>query len=146
AFALGPGDALLLIGPNGSGKSSLLRLMAGLLPPQRGWLEWDGIAVAEDPAAHRARLHLVGHQDAGKAVLTVHETALFWGGLGGGDGGAADAALDRFGLAPLAGFPCRLLSAGQKKRLSLARLLAAPAPLWLLDEPTTGLDQASTRG
>jgi heme exporter protein A len=141
SFALEAGDALLLTGPNGSGKSSLLRLMAGLLPPWSGTLAWAGESVAADKAAHRARLHFVGHQDALKPVLTAAETLAFWAGLRGGD--AVDAALERFRLATLAETPCRYLSAGQKRRLALARLLASPAPLWLLDEPTTGLDAAS---
>ena len=144
-FALAAGDALILEGPNGSGKSSLLRLMAGLLRPFAGTLGWAGEAIAQDPASHRARLHLIGHQDAVKSVFTVIETVNFWAGLRGGDDGAAGAAVERLGLGPLADTPCRLLSAGQKKRLSLARLLASPAPLWLLDEPTTGLDAAATR-
>jgi heme exporter protein A len=144
SFALGAGDALVLTGPNGSGKSSLLRVMAGLLPPHAGSLAWNGGAIAEDRAAHRARLHFVGHQDAIKPVLTVLETVHFWGGLRGGGTSAADAALHRFGLGALASLPCRLLSAGQRRRLALARLIAAPAPLWLLDEPTTGLDRDAT--
>ena len=119
--------------------------MAGLLPQSAGTLDWGGAAIARDPVAHREHLHFIGHQDAVKPVLTVLETVTFWGGLHGGIATLAEAALDRFGIAPLAGFPCRLLSAGQKKRLALARLLAAPAPLWLLDEPTTGLYAAATR-
>jgi heme exporter protein A len=143
-FALEAGDALILSGPNGSGKSSLLRLMAGLLPPFSGTLRWAGEAIAQDPAAHRARLHLIGHQDAVKPVFTVTEMVNFWTGLRGAEDGAG-AVIERFGLGALAETPCRFLSAGQKKRLSLARLLASGAPLWLLDEPTTGLDSASTR-
>lgn len=145
SFALGPGDALLLTGPNGSGKSSLLRLMAGLLPPLSGALSWDGSPVGDDPARHRARLQFIGHQDAVKPVLTVLETVTFWAGLRGAGAASAQAALDRLGLGRLAEWPCRLLSAGQKRRLALARLLAAPAPLWLLDEPTTGLDHDAAR-
>jgi len=144
-FALETGGALVLTGSNGSGKSSLLRLMAGLLPSQSGALSWDGEAIGSDPAAHRARLHFIGHQDALKPVLTVFETVAFWGGLRGGDEKTAAASLARFGLDHVADSPCRLLSAGQRKRVSLARLLASTAPLWLLDEPTTGLDEASTR-
>jgi heme exporter protein A len=143
-FALEAGAALVLSGPNGSGKSSLLRLMAGLLPPFSGTLSWAGEAIGQDQAAHRARLHLIGHQDAVKPVFTVIETANFWAGLRGADDKAAAAAVERLGLGPLAEAPCRLLSAGQKKRLSLARLLTSKAPLWLLDEPTTGLDAAAT--
>jgi heme exporter protein A len=138
SFLLTPGDALLLTGPNGSGKSSLLRLMAGLTPPEAGLLAWDGTAVAGDPAAHRARLHFIGHQEAVKPVLTVAEQLAFWSGMRGG--GDVAAALARFRLSALAEWPCRVLSAGQRRRLALARLVATPAPLWLLDEPTTGLD------
>ena len=138
AFALPPGGALVLTGPNGSGKSSLLRLMAGLSRPEAGSLSWDGVPVDDDPAAHRARLHFIGHQDAVKPALAVGETLRFWAGMHGG--AAVASALAHFRLEALADWPCRHLSAGQRRRLALARLVASPAPLWLLDEPTTGLD------
>jgi heme exporter protein A len=144
SFALEAGEALVLLGPNGSGKSSLLRLMALLLRPAAGQLFWQGESAAADPEAHGARLHYVGHHDAVKPVLTVQETLGFWARLHGG--GAAErvrAALEAFDLVRLADAPGRLLSAGQKRRTNLARLIAAPAPLWLLDEPTTALDKAS---
>ena len=137
-FAVAPGGALILVGPNGSGKSSLLRLMAGLTPPQEGRLLWDGTEIVEDRAAHRARLHFIGHADALKATFTAAETLEFWAGMRGG--GAVAAALDRFRLSRHGSTPCRLLSAGQRRRLALARLVASPAALWLLDEPLTGLD------
>jgi heme exporter protein A len=137
-FALLPGGALLLTGPNGSGKSSLLRLMAGLTRPEAGRLVWNGATIAEDAPAHRARLHFIGHQDALKPVLSVAETLAFWAGMRGGADVAAG--LQRFRLAALAEWPCRLLSAGQRRRLALARCVASPAPLWLLDEPANGLD------
>lgn len=138
SFSLAAGGALVLTGPNGSGKSSLLRLMAGLGRPEAGVLSWDGAPVGDDPPAHRARLHFIGHQEAVKPLLSVAENLAFWAGMrGGGDVGQA---LARFRLAAFAGSPCRLLSAGQRRRLALARLLASPAPLWLLDEPATGLD------
>ena len=142
-FTLPAGGALVLTGANGSGKSSLLRLMAGLTPPEAGVLAWDGVPIADDPAAHRARLHFIGHADALKPVLTVFETLSFWAGMRGGAaaGDAIADALDRFRLAPLAETPCRLLSQGQRRRLALARLTASPADLWLLDEPLAGLDE-----
>ena len=142
-FALAAGGALVLTGPNGSGKSSLLRLMAGLLAPAAGTLSWGGAPIAENLEAHRGRLHYLGHLDAVKPVLTARENLAFWAGLNGGEPDNVDVALDRFGLGPLANTPGRLLSAGQKRRLALARLLVAPADLWLLDEPTVGLDRDS---
>ncbi|MBW7851813.1 MAG: heme ABC exporter ATP-binding protein CcmA [Rhodospirillales bacterium] len=145
-FSLNAGDALILLGPNGSGKSSLLRLMAGLIRPAAGELSWNGEAVAADRERHAGRIHYVGHHDAIKPVLTVIENLAFWARLHGAESDdKTDAALERLGLDHLAGTPGKLLSAGQKRRLNLARLLAAPAPLWLLDEPSVALDRASVR-
>ncbi|MGE5145265.1 MAG: heme ABC exporter ATP-binding protein CcmA [Candidatus Eiseniibacteriota bacterium] len=142
AFDLAAGGALKLTGPNGSGKSSLLRLMAGLLRPAAGALSWNGEDPHDETDAFRAALRYLGHHDAIKPALTVAENLAFWSGLMG-TGGDAAAALDVFGLARLATLPARFLSAGQRRRLALARLVAAPGRLWLLDEPTVGLDRAS---
>lgn len=141
-FAVSAGEALVLTGPNGSGKSSLLRMMAGLLPPAAGILYRDGEDVREAPDEHRGGLHYVGHLDAVKPVLTVAENLAFWAGIRQADADVGGA-LDALGLTRLADTPARLLSAGQKRRLNLARLAASPAPLWLLDEPTVALDAAS---
>lgn len=144
-FALPPGGALVLIGPNGSGKSSLLRLMAGLTPHEAGILAWGGTDIREDPAVHRTRLHFIGHSDGLKPVLSAGESLAFWAKMRGTNAAIAPA-LARFGLANAATLPCRYLSAGQKRRLALARLVAAPAELWLLDEPLTSLDsEAATQ-
>jgi len=132
------GEALLLQGPNGSGKSTLLRVLAGLMPAAEGTVAWDGIDVARDREAHRARLTFLGHQDALKGGLTALENLQFWASFNGGN---AEAALKAFGLAKLADRPARTLSAGQKRRLALSRLALSDAlPLWLLDEPVTALD------
>ena len=143
SFALAAGDALILTGPNGSGKSSLLRLIAGYLKPAEGAVYWNGTPANADQDNIRRNLHYVGHLDGVKSVLSVRENLYFWARLRGADGNAVSAALARFGLFPLADFPARFLSAGQRRRLSLARLLASPARLWLLDEPAVGLDSQS---
>jgi heme exporter protein A len=141
SFRVAAGEALLLRGPNGSGKSSLLRCMAGLLAPVAGTQTWDDRPLALDPDGHRGRLRYLGHQDAVKPALSVLENLALWQQLHGlSDAAALRRALAALGLDPLAELPARLLSAGQRRRVALARLLAAPAPLWLLDEPTTALD------
>uniref|UniRef100_UPI001F01DFA1 heme ABC exporter ATP-binding protein CcmA n=1 Tax=Falsiroseomonas oryziterrae TaxID=2911368 RepID=UPI001F01DFA1 len=140
SFSVATGGALLLTGPNGAGKSSLLRLVAGLIRPVEGRLAWNGEDAMSDLPAHARRLRYLSHGDALKPSLTARENLDFYARLWGGEVTPALAAL---GLADLADLPVRVLSSGQKRRLALARLALAPAALWLLDEPTVGLDAAS---
>ena len=145
-FAVAPGAALLLRGPNGSGKTSLLRMIAGFLEPPEGRLTWNGRPFGEvddEAGDDPARIAFVGHLDAVKRALSVAENLAFWAGLYGGGGGGVNQALDRLGIGHLAELPARFLSAGQRRRLGLARLMVTPAALWLLDEPTVTLDEAS---
>lgn len=139
-FHLAAGGALVLSGPNGSGKSTLLRLLAGLTPPAAGTLSWDGQDALADLAAHARRVAYLGHQDAIKPGLSVRENLDLHARL---HNRPAEPALAAMGLAALSDLPARMLSAGQKRRLALARLDLTPAPIWLLDEPTLGLDTAS---
>jgi heme exporter protein A len=144
SFRLPAGGALVLTGANGSGKTSLLRLLAGLIAPAAGRLSWGQTPIEDDLAGHRARLHYVGHQDGVKPGLTPRETLVFWAALRGCGircrASVLDAALAAFALEPVADWPCRWLSAGQRRRLALTRLSVASAPLWLLDEPFSALD------
>ena len=140
SFALGSGEALVVTGPNGAGKSTLLRTIAGLLPVEAGDIAFLGAGDDASPAVHA---HYVAHADAQKASLTALENLRFWASQLGEGGIGADAALARLGLAHAADLPVGYLSAGQKRRAALARLLVSPRPLWLLDEPATALDAAS---
>jgi heme exporter protein A len=140
SFRVGAGQLLALTGPNGAGKSTLLRVIAGLLAPDLGVLRITG-------AEEGRSAHYVGHADALKAALTLGETLAFWAalyreGAGKGTGQPFEACADAVGLGHALALPVSVLSAGQRKRAALARLLVAPRPLWLLDEPTTALDRA----
>jgi len=145
AFAIAPGTATLLRGPNGAGKSSLLRLAAGLLHPATGRLTWDERDASRDREDHRRRIRYVGHLDAVKPVLTATENLAHWAAIYGTptDPEALVSALASLDLGALASLPARFLSAGQRRRLNLARLVVSPGQLWLLDEPTVSLDAAS---
>src|ERR1043165_3615770 len=136
---LSAGEALALVGPNGSGKSSLLRLIAGLLRPAAGRIELAGGAP---PHTLPEQAHYLGHLDPLKASLTVAENLTFWARYLGGDLAALPSALAGLGLGGLADLPAAYLSAGQRRLISLARLIAVPRPVWLLDEPTSALDAA----
>src|SRR5437016_6620966 len=139
-FTVCAGEALLVTGPNGSGKSSLLRLVAGLLRPQQGRLKLEG---GDSELTIPEQAHYLGHQDALKPSLSVAENLTFWAGyLGNGRAGLTDV-LEAVGLAPIRDLPAGYLSAGQRRRLSIARLVAVPRPIWLLDEAAAALDQAA---
>jgi heme exporter protein A len=138
-FAVEAGEALAITGRNGAGKTTLLRLIAGLLEPARGHLELAG-GAPDTTLAEQA--HYMGHRDALKPALSVQENLAFWYAFLGGRDAPAASALDTVGLGGLAGLPAGYLSAGQRRRLALARLIAAPRPVWLLDEPTAALDSA----
>ena len=131
------GEALEIRGPNGTGKTTLLRAIAGFLAPSEGTIT---LAGGVEDATVGEQCHFIGYLNGVRASLTVAENARFWADFLG-DGREPDEALDRLGLAALADIPTRYLSAGQRRRLGLARLLLADRPLWLLDEPTVSLDQ-----
>jgi heme exporter protein A len=138
-FEASSGEVLAITGANGSGKTSLLRLIAGLLPPAKGSIALEGgeteLTVAE-------QTHYVGHRDALKPALSVMENLSFWRDFFGGEVFDADESLKAVGLGHAAHLPAAYLSAGQRRRLSLARLLVTRRPVWLLDEPTAALDAA----
>jgi heme exporter protein A len=132
------GSLTLLRGPNGAGKTSLLRLIAGVAEPDHGRIALHGGNAA---LTLSQQCHFVGDRDAAKLHLTVAENLRFWGDFL--DGGDLDRALDSFGLKALAGLQAAVLSTGQRRRLALSRLALVARPLWLLDEPTVGLDAQS---
>ncbi len=134
------GTSLLLEGANGSGKTSLLRVIAGLLRPHKGSVRIDGSDSPDCPVAEQA--HFVGHADGVKGNLTIAENLNFWRRFLDG-GSAGEETLDLFGLGDLDDVPAHFLSAGQKKKVGLARLSVARRPLWLLDEPSVSLDKAA---
>jgi heme exporter protein A len=138
SFSVGGGEALLVTGRNGAGKSSLLRVIAGLVRLSGGRLDLDGGA----DASIGEQAHYLGHQDAVKPALSVRENLSFWADYLGARG-TPITALKTVGLDALADLPAAYLSAGQKRRLSIARLLAVKRPIWLLDEPTSALDAPS---
>ncbi|MBR1217005.1 heme ABC exporter ATP-binding protein CcmA [Bradyrhizobium sp. U87765 SZCCT0131] len=137
-FEVGAGEALAITGHNGAGKSSLLRLIAGLLPAAQGQIVLAGASSGDLTPGEQA--HYLGHRDALKPSLTVQENLAFWLDFLGGPPGGLDASLAATGLAHTRTLPAVTLSAGQKRRLSMARLIAVKRPIWLLDEPTSALD------
>jgi heme exporter protein A len=140
SFAIQAGEALVITGPNGAGKSTLLRLLAGLLRPLAGALAFEG---GDPELTPPEQAHYLGHQDALKPALSVTENLDFWVRFLGGRSVDLTTPLANVGLAGIAGLPAAYLSAGQRRRLSIARLIAVKRPIWLLDEPTAALDVAA---
>ncbi|MGF1619544.1 MAG: heme ABC exporter ATP-binding protein CcmA [Rhodomicrobiaceae bacterium] len=136
------GRALTVIGPNGAGKTTLLRCIAGLLPVSRGTVRLEG---GESDHGVGEQCHYIGHLNGVKPALTVTENLIFFADFLAGDRGTLARATDRLALGGLEDVPAAYLSAGQKRRLGLARLLCAQRPVWLLDEPAVSLDAASQR-
>lgn len=131
SLSLGRGDALWLRGPNGAGKSSLIRLAAGLLRPAAGSVERHGRCALIDEAA------------ALDAELPLRRALDFWARIDTVDGHTVDRAMAEMALAPLAEVPVSMLSTGQRKRAAMVRVIASSAPIWLLDEPANGMDDAA---
>jgi heme exporter protein A len=140
-FALEAGESLVVTGPNGAGKSTLLRIVAGLLPPSSGAVRIEGGGEIFPTVA--AASHYLGHENAMKTALTVSENLSFWREFLGEPHLECSEALEIVGLGDIGHLPFGYLSTGQRRRASIARLLVSYRPVWLLDEPTAGLDQAS---
>ena len=147
SFTVAGGETLLLTGPNGSGKTTLIRAIAGFLKPEAGRIRLEGGDGERDLME---QCHYIGHLNGAKSALTAEANMAFWADYLGAGGARATrservaSALSRFGLGRLGAIPAGLLSAGQQRRLGLARLLVAARPIWLLDEPTVSLDVAAT--
>ncbi|TIT62351.1 MAG: heme ABC exporter ATP-binding protein CcmA [Mesorhizobium sp.] len=140
-FALEAGQALVVTGPNGSGKSTLLRVIAGLLPKAEGRLLLEG--GGEEFPSIASACHYLGHQNAMKTALSVAENLRFWLEFQGEGRLGVEEALETVGLGGIGHLPFGYLSTGQRRRAAIAKLLVSHRPLWLLDEPTAGLDKAS---
>ncbi len=143
-FQVEAGQAAALRGPNGVGKSTLLRQLAGLIPVVGGDARLGDVSLVRDRQGFQERVAYAGHLDAVKPALSIGENLTLWAEIHGNDAARAVAALERFGLEIIANRPAAQCSAGQKRRLGLARLLVADRPLWLLDEPTVSLDAEAT--
>jgi heme exporter protein A len=140
-FNLGQGEALLVTGPNGVGKTTLLRVLAGFIPHDVGKIILEG--ADEDGMSLAQSVHFVGHRDGLRGALTVRENLDLAPSLLGQSGASASAAATQLNLNALLDLPVGVLSAGQRRRTALARLLVSRRPVWLLDEPTAALDTAS---
>jgi len=142
SFEIPRGEALVVKGPNGSGKSTLLRVLAGLLPAETGTAKL--VAAAQPVERLGEACHYLGHRNAMKRELTVDENLTFWkaffGDFAGGAGISVDEAVESVGLGDIAHLPFGYLSAGQQRRMAMAKLLVAWRPVWILDEPTAALD------
>jgi heme exporter protein A len=145
SFEIAGGEALVVKGPNGSGKSTLLRVLAGLLPAESGTAKLVAAAHPVDRVGEAA--HYLGHRNAMKRELTVDENLAFWkaffSDFAGGEGMDVDEAVESVGLGDIAHLPFGYLSAGQQRRMAMAKLLVAWRPVWILDEPTAALDAAA---
>jgi heme exporter protein A len=143
SFELGAGELVHVSGPNGSGKTTLLRVLSGLLRPEQGHVAWNGADIAAAPLDYQRALAYASHEPALKSDLTAQENLRFLVGLKRRVSAAElTATLQRTGVAHCADLPVRVLSAGQRRRVAMARVLAVQASLWLLDEPYTNLDTA----
>lgn len=144
-LALGAGEALVVTGPNGSGKSTFLRVVAGLLKPDLGEVRIAGSAHPVERVAEAC--HYLGHRNAMKRELTVAENLAFWkaflGDVPPGRGLTVEEAVEAMGLPGILHLPFGYLSAGQQRRMAMAKLVVANRPVWILDEPTAALDAAS---
>jgi heme exporter protein A len=140
SFGVEAGEALVLVGPNGAGKTTLIRCIAGLLRPFAGAIRLEG---GQPERTLGEECHYVGHLNGLKASLTVEENTTFWSRYLGGASEQIEPALATFGLTTARDVPVGYLSAGQRRRLALARLLLAARPVWLLDEPAVSLDRAA---
>jgi heme exporter protein A len=145
SLGISPGELLRISGANGAGKTTLLRVLCGLLRPEQGSVSWCGRLISEDPAAYQSEMTYASHEPALKGDLTALENLRFAVGLKRSvDDAELRAHLDRAGVAACADLPARVLSAGQRRRVSIARVVAQRASLWLLDEPFTNLDARGT--
>ncbi|WP_340163366.1 heme ABC exporter ATP-binding protein CcmA [Commensalibacter communis] len=138
SFSLSSGESLIITGKNGAGKSTLLRILAGLRSPDAGQMTWNKADITENAIEHTQHIAWLSHQDSLKSALTAKENLLITSQIYKTD---LQAALKTVNLDHMADIPVRMLSAGQKRRTALARILLKPAQLWLLDEPSVGLDQ-----